>query len=179
MKQLTTTKTTLLVVKVPENATDFALGNHCICWKSESCIGERDTNGWCQQSLGLFGGKDYQVNDKYEILGLSNELTEEVWKELMETRIDGKWTFYRNYGDGHPWFDSVDSSVQSLFEANGIHWTNPHTKPEEPWFNDSYMNESGSERYSGEMESYREDLHEYEQAEQNSGPFLVLKLIEV
>lgn len=36
-----------IAVEIPEDATEVHLGNHCLGFKSELWIGNRDCNNWC------------------------------------------------------------------------------------------------------------------------------------
>jgi len=175
MRQLTTTKATLLVVKVPSDIESYYL-----CFESTRLVfGSYDTT-----FPRTVGGEVFidLPKGKKKILGLPNEISEEVWSELMEITFDTP-KMYKDYlaptkfGTDMPGMSATESA-KSLFQANGLNWENPYDIPTEPWFDDTYLDESGDERFAGEMQSYRDNLLDYQVAEQNSGPFLVLKLIE-
>lgn len=65
-----------IAVEIPDDATEVHLGNHCLGFKSELWIGDRDCNNWCIALVRL-GLK--QIS---EIVGVT-PLTEEQWDTIV------------------------------------------------------------------------------------------------
>jgi len=121
MKEIQTNGITLLLVEVPEDASDFRIDYASIIVLSWATTNE---NGSIELSSG-----------KWVILGKSTELSEEQMKEICEYKeidsydCDGMvwYDIYRNYAlDDSYWLNSCDQfftvqeSYLSLLEANGI-----------------------------------------------------------
>jgi len=119
MKEIQTNGITILLVEVPEDATDFNLHHNILLYP----LGNDDVDG-IRLPIG-----------QYQILGKSTELSEEQMKEICEYKeidsydCDGMvwYDIYRNYAlDDSYWLNSCDQfftvqeSYLSLLEANGI-----------------------------------------------------------
>lgn len=104
MKEIQTNGITLLLVEVPEDASDFRIDYASIIVLSWATTNE---NGSIELSSG-----------KWVILGKSTELSEEQMKEIMTLYEGKKYKVYTgSYGK---YTDKVQQSYLSLLEANGI-----------------------------------------------------------
>ena len=115
MKEIQTNGITLLLVEVPEDASDFRIDYASIIVLSWATTNE---NGSIELSSG-----------KWVILGKSTELSEEQMKEICWQVSFGNYTGYKNYNQAkcsdfrdivESSFSTVQESYLSLLEANGI-----------------------------------------------------------
>lgn len=105
IKLIDTDKCKLLAVMVPEYGWDFRVdyGNRVVL--SFACINEPD-------AIKLPEGN-------WQILGLSTELTEEQWSEIVKY-VGLPWCAYKDYRSNSNWFSTAKESGLSLLEANQI-----------------------------------------------------------
>ena len=106
MKEVTTNNQTILLVEVPEDASDFRIDYASIIVLSWATTNE---NGSIELSSG-----------KWVILGKSTELSEEQMKEILPI-YEGAIRGYRIYTQRPDLLTKdIQESYLSLLEANGI-----------------------------------------------------------
>lgn len=167
MKQLQTTKATLLVVKVPEGNTTWVLYNGT---QRMHHGGPSDMIIFNENVPGSFMARRQIPYADWEILGLSTEITEEVWRMIMPRMFEGSPNFpdYSYVPEFSVIAKNATESARSFIEANGFHWENPYEKPDR--LCDYYRDALGLNL------EYFEAQTLYNEAEQITEPFLILKL---
>lgn len=103
--------TNLIAVPVPEDAYEIHFGNHCLGFKSKF-EHERDTNGWCIISLGLW------AKNKYTIIGTATKDTIDFDTE--------PWVINHNAVDISGIKEINDKKFRSLLTANDVLFENPY-----------------------------------------------------
>lgn len=108
--------TNAYAIPVPVDATEIQFGNHCLGFKSNQDF-ERDSNGWCIISLGLF------AKNKYTILGTATKEHISFDAESIVDKIDGTYPDYRRKDLKK--FLIAEYSFHSLMIASGCYYENP------------------------------------------------------
>lgn len=160
---------TLLAVKVPEGAYDFAY--HRADWQNEYNVIE-----WKQplEVIGSFHKNQgaYVIDDEfdYKVLGIIKDIKEKTWQTIMpDPEIigevdDGAYRIeefygYTDYINEENAFDTATESAMSLLEKHGVYSKNPIPVPQ---FNGDYD---------------KDWVYAYEQAQANTGTWVILQRI--
>lgn len=104
---------------------------------------------------------------EWQILGISTEVTEGQWRELMlrtKSFLSGVFPVFHYSG-----FETAKESGLSLLESNGIFSVNPYGE-KAPIVSDP---DPSSQYYGAQMD----EMHRWQQAQENTGPRLILNNI--
>lgn len=151
-------RVTLLAVKVPDGAYNFEVTNSPD--GSLSMLEFYSDEAW-DQYIDLPKGN-------WQLLGTPDQITEDVWSGIVEAR----WDYYKNYltpKDGNVGnynrlvCKTATESAISFLEANEVYAINPYG--ERP---------DGLDPMTWESESYEKDLELWQQAEDNTGTWVIL-----
>lgn len=106
----------------------------------------------------------------WQILGISTELTEEEWTNLLPIEVTNIQGFicgdYIDYLDRNNYYETAKESGLSLLEANQCFSVNPYGK-EAPIVSDP---DPHSQYYGAQMD----ELYRWQQAQENTGKWLIL-----
>lgn len=159
IKQIDTGKCRLLAVMVPEGAILMpAIYPHVITYR----IGNSMSSVFLPENW-------HHVN--WQILGLSDELTEEQWRRLVDGKLDfldgfGSVMQYPDFTDKAHCYLTAKESGLSLLEANECFSVNPYSDP------GLTMKQGNRCVYYGASD---EEFEIYEKAQQNTGTWLILR----
>lgn len=123
-----TSKTEGLFVKVPKDASSFSLDMFGITYLKLYTSDNSTNNG-----KGYYSEENISISDidKYRLLGLTNDLTEDICKTLVDD-ID-KYNNFKSYqgsiNNERIWILSAKESLFSLMKTLKIYNTNPMIYP--------------------------------------------------
>lgn len=158
-KQITTSKCTILAVKVPEDAKDLKIEHDTwITWRTNSFPHFHDTRlpsrGW--QILGIYSKE--------------KSLTEEQWKNFVDSNFYwGNRLVYKNYMQtnfNEYKFETTTESGLSLMQREGIFVVNP--------LGEKVINPNAEPGGKGSKEFWEDYEKEWSEAESKTGSWLIL-----
>jgi hypothetical protein len=146
---------TIAAIKVDPDEYDFSLN-----YNSSGLLSQND------ESEAPFPHVYWLPQGPWQILGLSDQLSEEQWRELVHKQSTfGDYYYVANNRS----FDTATEAGLSFLEANGVYSKNPlGDEPEMKYKNTSCEND---------IVDYRYDYYQWEQAQANTGSWLILKRV--
>lgn len=111
-------------VKVPKEAREIHLSNHCIGFKYDGYWPLIDTNGWCLIEMGLGAIRRFELFSGYIT---KSECTVDAEKIVERLEREGV-VFHPDYRINQ-WLEiTPQESLYSLLESKGIYFVNPMGK---------------------------------------------------
>lgn len=162
IKTINTGVAELVLVKVPEDATIFRIRKNS---SGIDCLTYPDDPNYPYCG---FTFKRLPENTVWEILGIANELTEDIWHSIVKESYFG---FYKDYvANNDNACDTATESGLSLLWANEVYSVNPYG--DRPDINDYVF-------HGYILESHRSDLQKWDKAQETTGKWVVLKKTNV
>lgn len=167
--EIKTGKATILVVKVPEGSKEFNIG----FWGNPDMGGNNVQALYSSDSRPPIKvlGRIKEVGN-WKLLGLSTELTEDQWKEILpKYKYDKHLGEYENYTDSDEYFKTATESGRSLLVANRFFEKNPYGR--QPMVKGVCIERQGVDHTRNEYVETKEH-RQWREVQDRIGSFLIL-----
>lgn len=115
MKYFETNQRHLVAIKLPDDATDVMMGNHCLGFKSKSIKEKSDVNGF------IHAISEMNLSRKYEFLGKAISLSDTQISKIIDSKIGAAGVMeYKDYVSPSKYYASQNNSYISFLADTGL-----------------------------------------------------------